>query len=166
MTLSDVFKKSPRFYNWTQQKSLQASHLSLLEEFEDFTALQTLLEWIAQHSPTHSEGLQILETGGELILMGHSIQALLQKNQQSKTLIQELKKLRYPIRSAQQDRQKKILSEIALGKDFKIKTLTQGDQSGLSIEFKSFQLRDFKQKIQKLNNIYEQLQKKEFWKKG
>ena len=164
MNISSIFKKSPLFYNWTQQKKVQEGELSILGEFKDFKLIQALLEWIVKHSPTHSEGLQILETGGELLLMNHNIQTFLKQNQKAEDLIKELKRLRYPISSVQQDRQKAILNQLALGRHFKIKALRQGDQSGLAIEFKSFQLTDLKQKIQKLELIYEQLKQKNFWK--
>ena len=166
MKIQSIFKTFPLFYSWTQQKNVQETELSILSDFKNITDIKALIEWIELQSPTHSEGIQILETGGELILMGQSLQPLLKQNKKASSLIKELRRLRFPISSAQQDRQKQILSQIPTAKNFKIKAVREQDRSALSIEFKSFNLRDFKQKIQNLNSIQEQLKEKNFWKLG
>ena len=102
MDIKDIFKEHPLFHKWSQEKKLNSTDLSILTEFKSPRSVKPLIEWIEKQPVSHSEGKQILELGGELLLMNQSIQAVLQKNNQAKALIEDLKKLRFPIYSQKQ----------------------------------------------------------------
>ena len=98
MKLKDIFKKYPLFHKWSLEKKLNSTDLSILTEFKSAKPFKPLIEWIEKsQAVSHSEGKQILELGGELLLMNQSIQNVLQKHKQAKALITDLKKLRFPI---------------------------------------------------------------------
>ena len=102
MDLKEIFKNHPLFHKWSFEKKLNSTDLSILTEFKNNSSFKTLIQWIEKHYVSHSEGKQILELGGELLLMKQSIQAVLQRNKQAKNLIKDLKKLRFPIYTQQQ----------------------------------------------------------------
>ncbi|MCY4321899.1 MAG: hypothetical protein OXC37_05835 [Bdellovibrionaceae bacterium] len=96
MEIKEIFKQYPLFHKWSLEKKLNSSDLSILTEFKNFS-FKPLVEWIESHFVSHSQGKQILELGGELILMDKSIQTLLKKHDHAESLIKELKRLRFPI---------------------------------------------------------------------
>ena len=165
MEIKEIFKEFPQFYKWSLEKKLNSTDLSILTEFKNSSSLKTLIEWIENHSVSHSEGKQILELGGELILMNQSIQALLQKHKKAKALIIDLKQLRYPIYTQQEKRKAKIIKELDLGSSLKAVWRQDKDRGALSVQFQSFSLKDLKQKIKKLEAIYKQLEegKEQLW---
>ena len=124
-----------------------------------------LLEWIARHRPSHSQGAQILETGGELLLMGRSLAPLLQKETSSKSLLAGLRSLRFPLAAAKARQREEILKSLPWPRAMKARQLREGDQAGLEIAFQSFSLKDFSGKIKSLERICEQLksQPDDFW---
>ena len=97
MTLKNIFKKWPVFHKWSKDKKLNSTDLSILTEFKKASSFKSLIEWIEKQPVSHSEGKQILELGGELLLMNQAIQDVLDQNTQAKSLIKDLKKLRFPI---------------------------------------------------------------------
>lgn len=166
MELSDIFAQHPRFHQWVKDKKLNSKELSILTEFESLTKIHPLIEWIERHKVTHSEGVQILEWAGELLLMKKPLIPLFLKQHKASLLIQELKKLRHPESSFRDERKSQIVSDLNWSSSIKAKWDRQNDKGALSIHFHTFSLKDFKQKIQKLNSIYKQLEEKteKLWK--
>lgn len=157
MSLSTIFCQYPDFQKWVQNKKLNTQHLSILTEFEDISVLKPLIQWIEQHQPSHSQGEQILELGGELLLMDKTIEPILLKEHQASSLIESLKKHRTPCVFLRDKNKSELLKNMDWPQSIKSKWVRQNDKGALSIHFHSFSLRDFKQKIQKLNSIYKQL---------
>ena len=114
MELKDIFKEYPLFHKWSLEKKLNSTDLSILTEFKNISSFKALIEWIEKRHVSHSEGKQILELGGELLLMNQSIQAILHKNNQASDFIKELKKLRFPLHY--QRREKKLKNQIKFKK--------------------------------------------------
>ena len=112
MELKEIFKENPLFYKWSLEKKLNPTDLSILTEFKNSSAFKKLIEWIEKHPTSHSEGKQILELGGELLLMNQSIQKSLQKHNQAKNLIEELKIMRFPDFSKRQEQKRKIIEKL------------------------------------------------------
>ena len=158
MELSEIFKQFPLFHKWAENKKLNAQDLSILTEFEISLPFKSLIQWIEKHQPTHSEGLQILDLGGECLLMRRSLSSGLLKEAKASLFIEGLKKLRLKESFARDEKKKRIVQNQAWGV-IKARWLRQGDRGALSIQFQSFSLQDFKQKIQKLNSVYESLNK-------
>ncbi|MCZ0931874.1 MAG: hypothetical protein OXJ52_01810 [Oligoflexia bacterium] len=157
MELKEIFKEYPLFHKWSAKKKLNSTDLSILTEFKNSSSFRALIEWIEKHPVSHSEGKQILELGGELILMNQSIQAILQKHKQAKALIADFKKLRFPIYTQKQEEKTKIIKKLKLEPALKAVWRQDKDRGVLSIQFQSFSLKDLKQKIKKLEAVYKQL---------
>ena len=160
MNLEFIFETFPRFHTWSLQKKLNKTDLSILTEFHNIQKIQALISWIEDHHVSHSQGVQILDLGGELLLMNKSLLSTLKQNQKSDQLIEQLRKLRFPKSSSRDKKKSQILTELQSGKSIKAKWIREKDRTGVQLEFKSFSLKDFKQKIQKLNSIAE---KTELW---
>ncbi|MBC6415318.1 MAG: hypothetical protein GDA46_02890 [Bdellovibrionales bacterium] len=156
MKLDTLFKQFPSFHKWTLQKKLNEKNLTILTEFQDIKKIQALIQWIENHHVSHSQGIQILELGGELLLMNKSLLSVLKEKQQSQKLIEKLKEMRFPKSSLREKEKKQILNKLQLGKSIKAKYIREKDRTGLQLEFKSFSLKDFNQKIQKLNSLSKQ----------
>ena len=154
MKIDLIFKEFPIFYKWTVKKQLNETHLSILTEFKDSNQLKNLISWIENHNVSHSQGVQILDLAGELLLMGKNITPLLEKHRESDTLIKELKKLRFPESSLREERKKKLLNKLNLAESIEAKWIREKDRTGIQIQFKSFSAKDLKQKIEKLNRFY------------
>ena len=166
MEISLIFKKFPPFHQWVKDKKLNTKELTILEEFKKDSPIKSLLLWIANHKVTHSEGLQILDYAGELILMNENLDSLFQKQTKASALIEQLKKLRNPKSSARSAKKSQIVKHLPWNPSIKAKWLRQNDKEGIFISFPIFSLKDFKQKIQNLNSIYKQLEesKNKLWK--
>ena len=165
MKLTEIFKEHPLFHKWSVEKKLNSTDLSILTEFNNSSSFKTLIEWIEKHPVSHSEGKQILELGGELLLMNQSIQTILKKHKQAKALIANFKKLRFPISSQQQEQKIKIIKKMKLEPALKAVWRQDKDKGSLFIQFQSFSLKDLKQKIKKLEAVYKQLseEKEKLW---
>ena len=157
MELLKVFNQFPAFHKWAKDKQLKPKDLTIVTEFKNISSLKPLLQWIESHKPTHSQGIQILELGGELLLMNKPFHSLLEKERKASSLIERLKKLRLVESCSRDDKKSKIVSSLAWSHSIKAKWIRQNDRGALSIHFQSFSLRDFQQKIQKLSSVYKQL---------
>ncbi len=157
MELSEIFNQFPTFHQWVKEKKITEKDLSILTEFKNCSTIKPLLKWIENYKPTHSQGVQILDLGGELLLMDKSLNQILLKEQKVSLLIEKLKKLRKPKSSVHDEERSKIVAGLSWTNSIKAKWIRQNDRGALSIHFNSFSMKDFKQKIQKLNSIYKQL---------
>lgn len=159
MTLNFIFKRFPKFYSWCQSKKLQPTDLSILTEFKDISSIEPLIHWIEQHPASHSEGKQILELGGELILMDQDIQTLLHEHSLAKNLIKVLRQLRFPKHTIRKKQKEKIIKELQKDNSLKMTWREDKDKSALAVQFQSFSLKDLKQKVKQLEYIYTTLNK-------
>jgi len=166
MKLSEIFNRFPKFKKWADSKKLNSKELTILTELKNCHSLSSLIQWIENHKPTHSQGIQILELGGELFLMDKLFESLLTKEIQPHSLIEQLKKLRLPETYSRDKKKSQIVKSLSWPPSIQARWLRQGDRGALSVQFKSFSMKDFKQKIQKLNSIYDQLRKEpeKLWK--
>ena len=158
MELSLIFKSFPLFHKWVKEKKLNTKELTILEEFENLSKIKPLLQWIETYKVTHSEGIQILEYAGELLLMNQDLNSLFQKQKKASLLIEQLKKLRHPESSSRDEEKSQMATNLNWSPSIKAKWVRKNDKGGLSVSFHSFSLRDLKQKIQNLNSIYKQLE--------
>ena len=160
MKIKDVLKQFPDFEKWVKDKKLEFASLSLLTELSDIQIAQPLLAWISRNRPSHSQGIQILEMTGELLLMGRSLNALFETTQNPEDLLKNLKQLRYPLTSGQEEQKTKIVKALPWPKQMKGRWIRQNDKTGLEVQFRCFSMKDFKQKIQNLQHIISELEEK------
>lgn len=166
MELSKIFNHAPSFKSWVENKKLNSKELTVLTEFSGFHEVQDLIDWIVQCQPSHSQGAQILELGGELLLAGKSISSLTKKEQNPKTLLKKLKILRYPLASQKDKNKEQEVKQLPWSSLMQGKWIRQGDQSGLEVSFKSFSLKDLENKIKTLETIKNFIKtNKKIWKK-
>ena len=157
--LAPVFKQCPGFGQWVEDKKLKASEISILTEFLPKQAPLELLKWIGRHKPSHSEGAQILELACELILMRRPVKDLLLKETKAPALLQLLRKRRFAHTSARDQQKAQAIASLPWPDSIKARWIRENDRGALSIQFKSFSLRDFRQKIQKLEAVRRELEK-------
>ena len=157
MELSKIFDQFPAFQQWVENKKLNSKDLTILTEIQNLSSLKPLIEWIETHKVTHSEGVQILDLGGESILMDKTLTSFLFKEEKASSLIEHLKKIRQAESFSRDEKKSQIVKKLNLTNFIKTKWIRENDRGALSIHFNTFSLRDFKQKIQKLNSIYNQL---------
>ena len=158
MKISEVLKKFPNFQSWMDSKKLNQKDIDILTEFPDSKIIEPVLNWISKNQPSHSQGQQILELSGELLLMKKSINPILETEQDSKKLITLLKKLRYPVSSNQDDKNSSIVNSLPWPSSIKARWVRQNDQGSLEISFKSNSLNEFDQKIKSLEKMKKSLE--------
>ncbi len=157
MELSEIFDQFPAFQKWAENKKLAPPELDILTEFNTSQPLKPLLRWLETRQPTHSQGAQILELGGELLLMNKPLDSRWLNEAQAPELIKKLQKLRLAETSRRDEKKSKIVQSLSWPPSIQAQWIRQGDRGALSVQFKSFSLKDFQQKIQKLNSVYSQL---------
>lgn len=162
MILSQILNQSPKFHSWVQQKKLNKKDLDILTEFQDFKKIEPALTWIACYQPSHSQGCQILELSCELLLMNKVLQNHFNEFQNSKTLIQKLKQLRYPLASSFDQKKQKKLKELVKSNLIQTKWIRHQDTAYLEVVFKSSSSEDLEKKIQSLKHIQKSLENS-FW---
>ena len=161
--LYDIFYKFPEFYKWVQKKKLTSRDLSILTEIKKESQIKSLLSLIELYNPTYSEGLQILEWGGEILLMEKSIKSLASRKKTFE-LIEDLKKLRHPETSLRDEQKSQTINSLNWPSSFRAQWMRKGDRGGVSIRFEIFSLKDLKQRIQHLESVYKKLEKTKLWK--
>ena len=160
MKINDILKQFPDFEQWVKDKKLDFASLSLLTEFSDIQTIQTLLAWISRNRPSHSQGIQILELAGELLLMGSPLDALFETTQTTEDLLKNLKKRRYPLSSKKEEDKAHIIQSLPWPKQMKGRWIRQNDKTGLEVQFRCFSMKDFKQKIQNLQHVISEIEEK------
>ena len=160
MEIDTILKQFPDFQRWMKDKKLASSHLSLLTEFSDIQALQTLLSWIGWNRPSHSQGIQILELAGELLLMGVSLNTAFEATEKPEILLKNLKKLRHPLASNKEEQKTRMIQALPWAEQMKGRWIRQNDRTGLEIQFRCFSIKEFKQKIQSLQHIIQEMEEK------
>ena len=153
-----VFRSFPAFREWVKDKKLSPKEIGILTEFPPKNPPKSLLKWIEKHRPGHSEGAQILDLAGELILMGQTTDGLLSKETKAVKLIQALKKRRMTVSAGRDEEKAKTVARMGWPPSIKARWVRENDRGALMIQFKSFSLRDFRQKIQKLETALQELE--------
>ena len=148
----------PLFCKWLEEKKLSSSELSILKQLSEEQALP-LLDWIGAHSPSHSQGVEILELSGELLLMDKLPRAVFQALQEPKALLKKLRGLRYPLTLGEDEKKFQYIKTLPWSKQLKGQWIRKNDKSGLHITFTVFSLKDFHGKIKSLETLYNQLKK-------
>ena len=161
MELKKILTQFPDFQKWVKERKLDSGHLSLLTELSDKKKLPSLLNWISKNKPSHSKGIQIMELAGELLLMGSSLDDIFETTQRPEDLLKQLKKLRYPLTSKQEEQKTKKVQNLPWPRQMKGRWIRQNDRTGLEIQFQCFSMKEFKQKIQNLQYVADQIEKKE-----
>ena len=117
------------------------------------------MKWIGEQKPSHSHGVQILEMGAELLLMGKKLDEIMFKEENAKNLLKKLRMLRQPESSQRDQHKEEIIKKLPWPTGIKGTWLRQNDRSGLEIRFQSFSFKELDQKIKSLQSISENLQK-------
>ena len=160
MKINDMLKQFPDFQQWVKDKKVTTSHLSLLTEFSDTQTPQSLLNWIGRNQPSHSQGIQMLELAGELLLMGITLNDTFETTQTPEILLQKLKTLRHPLASKKEEQKTKMIQALPWSKHMKGRWIRQSDRTGLEVQFRCFSMKELKQKIQSLQHIVQQMEEK------
>ncbi len=166
MDLSQILNQSPHFKSWVENKKLNPKELSILTEFSKMDSIQPILKWIGKNQPSHSQGSQILELSGELLLMGKSLKTLFEQESNSKFLLKKLKDLRQPLSAKQDKMRSQIVKNLPWSSFIKGKWVRKNDRGFLEVSFQSSSLKDLEQKIKNLEQIRNTIKmEKKLWDK-
>ena len=154
----------PLFNKWSEEKKLSFKELSILNLLSENQA-GPLLDWIASYRPSHSQGAEILELSGELLMMKCLPIDIFQTYREPKGLLKRLRQLRYPLTLGEDERKSQYIKTLPWPKKLKSQWIRKNDKSGLNISFTSFSLKDFYENIKSLERLYTQIKKEEtLWK--
>ena len=159
--MKNIFQQFPDFHKWVTDKKPDPGALSLFRELSDTNKARDLLTWLGQNRPSCSLGVQILETAGELLLMGKDLSSVFKETERPERLLKKLMKLRYPQATKRDEQKAKEIQRLPWPGGIKARWFRQNDTAGLEIRFVCFSPKDFQRKIQGLDRVYEQLKKKE-----
>lgn len=148
----------PLFFKWVEEKKLSEKETGILKQLSEKESLP-FLNWIADHYPSHSQGAEILELSGELSLMGQLPLNIFQNSKEPVTLLNKLRKLRYPLSFGRDEKRSEYLKTLPWPKGLKGRWIRLNDKSGLNIHCTVFSLKDLSEKIKTLDTLYKRLKK-------
>ena len=152
------------FCKWAEEKKLSSKELRILNQLPKEQA-HPLLDWIASYKPSHSQGVEILELSGELLLMECLPAEIFQSHQEPNSLLKKLRQLRYPLTLGADERKSQYIKTLSWSKKLKGQWIRKNDKSGLNISCTAFCLKDFYENIKSLERLYTQIKKEEtLWK--
>ena len=155
--MENIFHQFPDFHKWVTDKKPDPGALSLFRELSDTNKARDLLTWLGQNRPSCSLGVQILETAGELLLMGKDLSSVFKETERPEGLLKKLMKLRYPQATQRDEEKGKQVLSLPWPGGVKARWLRQNDTSGLEVRFVCFSLKDFKRKVQGLDLVHKQM---------
>lgn len=141
------------FARWMKEKKLSSDNLKV---FKSLSRKQILpvLDWISSHRPSHSEGVEILELAGELLLMDRLKTDTFQAASSVKALLERLRLLRYPLSLGGDEKKKAYLKGLPWSSGMKGQWIRERDRSGLSIHLTAFHQSSLREKIKNLETLY------------
>lgn len=154
----DIKRKHPLFFKWAEEKQLSEKKLRILKQLSEKESLP-LLSWIAKNRPSHSQGAEILELSGELLMMDQLPLDIFPNSKEPAALLKKLKRLRYPLSFAKDESRSEYLKTLPWSKGLKGKWIRLNDKSGLNIHLTAFSLKELSEKIKALETLYKQLKK-------
>ena len=161
--LKDIFQRFPAFHKWAEDKKAGAEGLSVLLELSDPLKARDLLNWIGRNRPGHSRGIQIIETAGELLLMGKDLAPVFKAAKTPEELLKKLLRLRRPEATKRDEERARRISSLPWPAGVQGRPLRQNDTAGLEVRFTCFSLKDFKRKVQSLDLVCERLKKEDLF---
>ena len=134
------------FQNWVNTKEVHLNELRVLNSVEEIQPLYFILNWIAEHNLSHSNGIKALELSVELWLMGHTLEKILKTNLSPEKALLEMEHRRKPLSSSQDQIKKKQVQKIIWPSDMKAQWVRKGDKTGLQIQMWCRNLKDLDKK--------------------
>jgi len=143
----------PEFQSWLHQKKVQPGELRILNSLKNIHQIHFILLWIADQNPSHRIGLNILEIGTELYLMGFKPEEILKPDTNPETALQTMKKKRHPISSSQDQIKKEKLQQINWPLNTTAQWSRKGDKTGIEIKIWCQNQTEWTEKVTQLNNL-------------
>ena len=152
--LNFLIKSPQSFQNWMEGKKLQISDLRIVNSLKPPKTLYSVCEYLAQKNISQALAVQILELTGELILMEHSPEKILQalKTSPPENSIEQIECLRKPKALSQDLKKQKQIAKNLWPPQVQAKWRRIGDQGGLEIKLWSANQEDFQKKIKKISS--------------
>lgn len=157
-SLDEVLKRlvdlPAEFQDWVSLKELGSKDLAILRSFAEIDALRPLCTAVAVKSASKSTGVQILEWGGELLLMNLPEASVLPlANEDADSWCTRLKALRHPETTAGEEVARKKWLSLPWPSLSQIKWIRKGDESGLEIRFMVSSREDLRKKLKGLEHV-------------
>jgi hypothetical protein len=124
------------FKTWQELKKVKEQDMVFARALSNpvhVGVFQRLADKMSAFEPTFSEGLALLETGTELILMGHD-ETLFSESQDLNTWKLSLQRLRYPHTMARDDEARQQFEKLPWPYGSKIKFERRGDKAGVELK--------------------------------
>ncbi len=164
-TLLEILDKLPQlpveFQNWCEARDLGARELSIIKCFSEVSGLAPLALTIAQLGASRAHGVQLLELGGELLLMGHTWQDAKPDTGTSEAWLKKLESQRRPQTHARDQQKQEALSSLPWPEFLHTRLLRQGDKASLEVKFQFSTLEEFQKKnagLMRVQAAFENLQ--------
>ncbi|MDE0118956.1 MAG: hypothetical protein OXM55_02980 [Bdellovibrionales bacterium] len=149
-----IFTSTPvSFQAWVNKKAIHLSELRILNSLEDMKQIHFIFEWIAEQSPSHSQGIKILELGVELFLMSLDPDKILKSYFSPEKVIQEMEKKRNPLSSSQDQVNKNNLKKVIWPSQVSTQWQRRGDTTGLEIKIWCRNQKEWEEKIHRVNQL-------------
>lgn len=124
------------FKTWQDQKKVKLQDIIFAESLTEplhCELFTRLADRMAAHEPTFTDGLAFLETGCDLILMGHQ-EALFADSDNFSEWKLSLQRLRYPNTMARDDMAREHFEKLPWPYGSKIKFERRGDRAGVELK--------------------------------
>lgn len=146
------------FQQWMVEKKISAQEMQMLGSAGDLR-LETLLHSILAAGATRSQGVQALELGIELALMGQPMQELaLQPDETGEMWIDRLRELRYPNSIKKEAEGTARLQNLPWPGQSQARWVRQGDKAGLELRLFVADPSDLKKSVTSLQKLQDLLE--------
>ena len=157
LTASQCLKLPVGFQNWLMEKNVGAQELQVLLA-ADGVRLEPLLHAILQAKFSRQQGVQALENGVELLLLGKTEEEILPYESENYELwLGRLKNLRYPRTFSQDEKSRGNLSQLPWPGQSQARWVRQGDRAGIELKIFVANPTELKKSVHSLQKIQELL---------
>lgn len=152
----DRLTDTPRnFQNWAGAKRLGARDLDPLMALSRPNEFDGFLNALAELNPSKSDGVQALELGVELFLVGTPLTDLLPASNDAQAYVTRLLQWRQPACRARDQERDREVGQWPWPAQVQGQWRRIGDQAGLEIRLRATSPQDFAKKLTELNRIRE-----------
>lgn len=152
-TLNALAMTPLQFQEWGDDKKLGARDLSPLLALPTIKDFSPFLLALSQLNCTRSEGVRILESGVELFLMGHPLEALLPRQKSGAEHLRALEQWRRPQAATKDEDWKSEVADWPWPAHVQAQWQRFGDQAGLEIKLRATSPEDLQKKLRQMNSI-------------
>jgi hypothetical protein len=123
----------------------------------DEEGMNILLSKLTSLSPSHQKGLQALDLAAELLLLPVNVDKVVDGSANIESWLLHLQQLRRPESHRRDQREQNLLKELPLPRNIKVRWERRNDTTGVEVRFFVSSAREFKDRLDQLSKIKEQI---------